>query len=103
MCNSGKVRQDDSIWTTTYVNAYHEVSTCGDLCLMLLPNGRLVSNTMVGNPNPQHAPQNLLPDGAIIGDLGPKVWIRDASNTSHLLMLMPEDDGFFPIHHLSVE
>ena len=103
MRNRDKVRQDDSIWTTTYVNAYHEVSTCGDLCLMLLPNGRLVSNTMVGNPNPQHAPQNLLPDGAIMGDFKPNVWIREASDTSHLLMLLPEDYGFFTINHLLVE
>ena len=58
---------------------------------------------MVEDPNPQHAPRNLLPDGAIIGDLGPKVWIRDASNTSHLLMLLPEDYGFFTINHLLVD
>ena len=102
MRNRDKVRQDDFIWTTTDVTAYHEASTRGDLYLTLLPNVRLVSSTMVENPDPQYTPYSLPPDDAIMGDFEPNVWIRDASNTSHLLMLVPEDDDFFTINHLSV-
>ena len=103
MRGSDKVGQDNSIWTTTDINAYQRASARGDLRLALLPSGRLVSSNMVENPNPQHAPRSLPPDNAIMGDLEPNVWIRDASNMSHPLMLMPENDGFFTIHHLSVE
>ena len=103
MRDSGKVRQDDSILTTIDIIAYHEASAHGDLQLTLLPSGRLVSSTMVENPDPQYTPRSLLPDDTIMGDLKPNVWIRDASNMSHPLMLMPEDNGYFTIHHLSVE
>ena len=103
MRNSNTVRQDDSIWTTTDVNACHEASTCGDLHLMLLPNGLLVSSTMMQKSDPHYAPHRFPPDGVILGDCEPNVWIRDASNTSHLLMLLPEDDGLFIINHLSVD
>ena len=69
----------------------------------MLPIGHLVSSTMVENPGPQYTPRSLPPDNTIMSDLEPKVWTRDVSNMKHPLMLMPEDDGFFTIHHLSVE
>ena len=103
MRDSDKVGQDNSIWTTTDINTYHEASARGNLLLMLIPNGRLVMSTMVENPNPQHTPRSLPPDDTIMGDLEPNVWIRDVSNMSHPLMLIPENNGFFTIHHLSVE
>ena len=85
------------------ITAYHEASASGDLRPTLLPSGHLMSSTMVENPEPQYTPRSLPPDDTIMGDLEPNVWIRDASNMSHTLMLRPEDDGFFTIHHLSVE
>ena len=101
MRDSDKVGQDDSIWTTIDTNAYHEASALGVLSLTLLPRGRLVSSTMVENPNPQHAPRSLPPDDTIMGDLEPNMWTKDVSNTSHILMLTLEDGGFFTVHHLS--
>ena len=103
MRDSDKVGQDDSIWTTIDINAYHEASALGVLSLTLLPRGRLVSSTMVENPNPQYTPRSLPTDDTIMGGLEPNAWIRDRSNMSHILMLSPEDDGFFTMHHLSVE
>jgi len=88
---------------TIDINAYHEASALGDLSLTLLPSGCLVSSTMVENPDQQYTPRSLPPDGTIMGDFEPNVWIRDVSNMSHTLMLRPEDDGFFAIHHLSVK
>ena len=103
MRDSNKIGQNDSIWTMIDINAYHEASAHGNLRLTLTPSGRLVLSTMVDNPDLQYTPRSLSPDNTIMGDLEPNVWIRDVSNMSHPLMLMPEDDGFFTIHHLSVE
>ena len=96
MRDSNKFGQDNSIWTTTDINAYHEASARGDLRLTLPPSGRLVSRTMVENPDPQYAPRSLPSDNTIMGDLETNMWIRDASNMSHPLMLMPKNDSFSP-------
>ena len=101
MRDSNKVGQDDSIWTTIDIKAYYEASALGALSLTLLPSGRLVASSGVENPDPQYTPRSLLTDDTIMGDLEPNVWIKDISNTSHILMLRPDDDGFFAIHHLS--
>ena len=103
MHDKDKVTRDDSIWTTSDVNAYHEASTFGDMHLTLLLNGRPVSSTMMQNPDPHYAPRSLPPDEGIMGDCEPNVWIRDTSDTSNLLMLLPKDDAFFTITHLSVD
>ena len=47
MCDSDKVGQDDSIWTTIDINAYYEASALEDLSLTLLPSGRLVVSSGV--------------------------------------------------------
>ena len=95
--------QDDSIWTTVDINAYYEASKLGDLRLTLLPSGRLVASSGVENPDPQYTPHSFPygDDDTIMGDLEPNVWIQDASKTSQVLMLTPDDDGVFTIHHLS--
>ena len=51
MRDTDKVGQDDSIWMTIDINAYHEASALGDLSLTLLPSGRLVSSAGVENPD----------------------------------------------------
>ena len=101
MRDTDKVGQDDSIWTTININAYYEASALRDLSLTLLPSGCLVSSSGVENPDPQYTPRSLPEYNTIMGNLEPKVWIKDVSTTSHILMLRPEDDGFFTIHHLS--
>ena len=103
MRDSDKVGQDDSIWTTVDINAYYEASELGDLRLTLLPSGRLVASSGVELPNLQYTTRSLPDDNddTIMGNLEPNVWIQDVSNTSHILMLTPDDDGFFTIHHLS--
>ena len=58
---------------------------------------------MVENLKPQNTPRSLPTDDAIMANLEPIVWIRDGSNKSYTLMLSPEDDGLFTIHHLAVE
>ena len=62
-----------------------------------------MASSGVENPDPQYTPHSLPDDddGTIMDDLEPNVWIKDASSTSPILMLTPEDDGFFTIHHLS--
>ena len=52
MCDTDKVGQDDSIWTTIDINAYYKASTLGDLSLTLLPSGCLVASSGVENPDP---------------------------------------------------
>ena len=85
------------------INAYYEASKLGDLSLTLLPSSHLVASSRVENPDPQYTPRSLPDneDGTIMGDLEPNMWIKDVSNTSHILMLTLEDGGFFTVHHLS--
>jgi hypothetical protein len=52
MRDNNKVGQDNSILTSTDINANHKDSAYDNLRLTLLPSGRLVSSTMVENPNP---------------------------------------------------
>ena len=103
MQGDDKMERDDSIWTTSDVNAYHEACTCGDIQLTFLSNGRLVLGTMLQNPNTHCTPQSLPPDRGIMGDCEPNVTIGDTVNTSNVVMLPPRDDGSFAIDHLSVE
>ena len=103
MHDKDKVTRDDSIWTTSDVNAYHEASTYGDMQLTLLSNGRLVSSTMMQNPDPHYAPQRLPPDEGIMGDYKLNVTIRDTVTPSSVLALVPRDDGSFNTTHLTVE
>ena len=96
-----KVQQDDSIWTTTDVNACHKSSANGDLYLTLLRNGRLVSSTMTQNTNPNYGPRRLLPNEGIMWDCKPNVRVRDTFDTSTVLVLPPQGNSFFNINHLS--
>ena len=50
-----------------------------------------------------YASRRLPPDKGIMGDFKPNVRIRDTSDTLTVLMLLPQDDGFFTITHLLVE
>ena len=97
------VEQEDSIWTTSDVNAYHEACACGNLQLTLLENGRLVSSTMLQNPDPHYALRSLSTAGGIMGDYEPNITIRDTFNSSNTLMLLSRDNGSFAINHLTVE
>ena len=97
------MEQDNSIWTMSDVNAYHEAGTCGDMQLVLLSNVCLVSSTMVQNPDPHCAPQRFPSDGGIMGDYKPNVTIRDTVNSSNALTLMRQHNGSFAINHLTVE
>ena len=102
MQDGDKVQRDDSIWTTSDVNAYHKASANGDLHLMLLPNSRLVSSNMTQNTDPDYASQRFLPDeGSIMGDCEPNVKVMDVFDKSTVLVLLPQDIGFFTITHIS--
>ena len=101
MQDGDKVERDESIWTTSDVNAYHEASENGNMHLTLLPNSRLVSINMTQNPDPDYAPQRLLPNKGIMRDCKPNVRVSDAFDTSTILVLLPQDDGFFNITHHS--
>ena len=57
MQDDDKVEQDNSIWTMSDVNAYHEAGTDGNMQLTLLSNGHLMSSTMIQNPDPHYAPR----------------------------------------------
>ena len=103
MQDEDKVKRDDSIWTTSDVNAYHKASKNGNMQLTLLSNGRLVLSTMKQSLDPNYAPQCLPFDKCIMGDCEPNVTIGDTVNTSNVVMLPPRDDGSFAIDHLSVE
>ena len=95
--------QEVSIWTTSDVNAYHKARARGNLQLHLLNNGRLVSSTVVQNPNPHYVPHRFLSDGGIIGDCELNITISDTVNPPNALMLLPQDNGSFDINHLTVE
>ena len=101
--DNNKMERDDSIWTTSDISAYHKACTCGDMQLTLLSNGRLVSSTMLQNPDPHCTPQSLPPDGGIMGDYKPNVTIRDTFDTSNVVMLLSQGDGSFDIDHLLVD
>ena len=56
---------------------------------------------MKQNLDPNYVPQRLPPDEGIMEDCEPNVRIRDAFDTSTVLILLPQEDGFFNITHLS--
>ena len=100
MQDKDKVKRDDSIWTTSDVNAYHKASKNGNMQLTLLSNGRLVLSTMKQSLDPNYAPQCLPFDKCIMGDCEPNVRTRNVFDTSTILILLSQDDGFFNITHL---
>ena len=62
---------------TSDVNAYHKARERGNLQLHLLDNGRLVSSTMVQNPDLHYSSRRLPPDEGIRRDYEPNVIIHD--------------------------
>ena len=69
--------------------------------LTLLPNSHLVSSNMMQNSDLDYAPQHLLPNERIMRNFKPNVRVRDVFDTSTVLVLLPQDDGFFSITHHS--
>ena len=102
MQDGDMMEQDATIWTTSGINAYHEACKHGDLQLHLLNNSRLVSSTMVQNPDVHYSQRRFPPDGGIMGDCEPNVTICDTVTPSNALALAPRDDGSFDITHFTV-
>ena len=96
------MERDATIWTTSDINAYHKARKHGDLEPHLLDNGRLVSSTMVQNPDLHYSPRRFPPSGDIMGDYEPSVMIHDIVTPSSALALAPRDNGSFDITHFTV-
>ena len=56
---------------------------------------------MEQNNRPDYAPWRLLPNYGFVGDFKLNVKIRDELDASSVLVLLPQDDGFFNVTHLS--
>ena len=96
------MKRDATIWTTSDINAYHEAHGHSNLQLHFLDNGRLVSRTMVHNPDLHYSPRRFPSDGGIMGDCKPNVTIRDTVTPFSALALAPRDNGSFDITHFTV-